>query len=91
MAILGHLRCFVADLILSRFLFFCVNLLGQKLWLRKFVDKYHVCSQFRRRWGLELLELSQRRSPCWRADMVFVRVVRNQIWVPNLVWIKPNF
>ena len=44
MAILGHLRCFVADLILSRFMLFCVNFLGQKLRLRKFVDKYHVWS-----------------------------------------------
>ena len=42
MAILGHLRCFVADLILSRFMLFCVIFLGQKLRLRKFVDKYHV-------------------------------------------------
>ena len=42
----GHFRAFTLfcrgfDFVAIS-VFFCVNLLGQKLWLRKFVDKYHV-------------------------------------------------
>ena len=43
MAILGHLRCFIADLILLRFTLLLSKFLGQKPRLRSFfLDKYHV-------------------------------------------------
>ena len=37
-----HLRCFVADLILSRFTLCLRNFLGQKLVLYKLTNTYHV-------------------------------------------------